>query len=161
MATTAEAERHGIGIDLAVVEPHQAGNFLVVGGCAEGAADGGAVEDELQCGDHGHGGQEHEQGQDADVDAGDRLKASGLERAGVELPAVGGEDLQQPVLQDHREAEGHQQRRQDVLAQRAVENAALQPIAEGRHHRHDDQQRRQRDAVPSPAPSPVRRRPPR
>ena len=66
--------------------------------------------------------------------------ARGLERAGLEPLRVGGEHLQQHVLDDDREAEGHQQRRQDVPAQRQVEDAALQRVADPRHHRHDDDQ---------------------
>ena len=55
--------------------------------------------------------------------------------------AVGGEQLQQPVLDDDRKAEGDQQRRQQVVAQRAVEHEPLQRIADRRHQRHDDDER--------------------
>ena len=57
MATTAKAQRHGQRKDLAVVEPHQLRDLGVVRGGAEGAAQGGAVEQELQPGDHGDRGQ--------------------------------------------------------------------------------------------------------
>ena len=61
-----------------------------------------------------------------------------LERADLEPPAVGREGFEQPVLDDDRQAEGDQQRRQDVAAERAVEQERLQRVAEGEHDRHDD-----------------------
>ena len=48
------------------------------------------------------------------------------------------------VLHDDGEAERHQQRRQNIAAQRAVENAKLQQIAEGRRHGDDHDEARQR-----------------
>ncbi len=49
-------------------------------------------------------------------DALGELDAVDLDRAGLEPAAVGGEQFQQPVLDDDRKAEGHQQRRQQIVA---------------------------------------------
>ncbi len=73
------------------------------------------------------------------------LEARDLDLAGLEPAAVGGEQLQQRVLDDDREPERHQQRRQQVVAERAVEQRALQPIADRRHDRHDDEDARAAD----------------
>ncbi len=43
-----EREPHGDGIDAPVVDAHQLGDLDVVGGGAEGAAEAGAVEDQVQ-----------------------------------------------------------------------------------------------------------------
>jgi hypothetical protein len=73
----------------------------------------------------------------------------GFDRAGLQPLAVGGEARKQPVLDDDRQAEGDQQRRQDVVAdQRAVQQPALQRIAEREHQRH-----RQINAVNGSTPS--------
>jgi len=63
----------------------------------------------------------------------------------VSIARVGREQLQQQVLDHDREPEGHDQRGQRVLAQRAVEHEALQPVAEAegdRQHRQRGEQRR-------------------
>ena len=64
--------------------------------------------------------------------------------AGAELAAVGGESFEQAVLDEDREPEGDEERRQDVLAERAVQHAALQEVAERRHHRDEDDDRHER-----------------
>jgi hypothetical protein len=64
-----------------------------------------------------------QQGKDADPDALPDLKARDLDGAGLEPATVGREQLQQRVLNNDGEAEGHQQRRKDVVAERAVEQA--------------------------------------
>ena len=138
-------QRHGQREDVAIVETHQLRHGLIVRRRAEGAAERGAIEQELQAGDDGDGDHELQQRQDADPNALAERKARDLDSAGLEPAAVGREQLQQPVLDDDGEAEGHQQRRQDVVAERAVEQAALQPIADRRHERHDDERWRARD----------------
>ena len=107
--------------DVAVVEAHQLRHRLVVGGGAERAAERGAVEQQLQAGDHRDRDDELQQRQHADPDALGDLEARDLDAAGLEAAAVGGEQLQQRVLDDDREPERHQQRRQQVVAERAVE----------------------------------------
>ena len=59
---------------------------------------------------------ELDQRQHADREAAAELEARDLDRPGLQLAAVGGEQLQQPVLDDDREAERDQQRRQQVVA---------------------------------------------
>ena len=44
-----------------------------------------------------------------------------LDARRLELAAVGGEQFEQAVLDDDRKAEGDQQRRQKIVAERAVE----------------------------------------
>ncbi len=97
----------------------------------------------LQPGDDDDGGNEHQQRQHADVDASD-LEGHYLEAAGVEFAAIGGEHLEEAVLEDHREAESDQQRRQDVFAEGVIEDQPLQPVADRRHQRNDQDQRGQR-----------------
>ena len=54
------------------------------------------------------------------------------------------EDLQQHVLDDDGDAERDEQRRQEPAAQGEVEQAALQAIAQHEHHRHHDDEARER-----------------
>ena len=98
----------------------------------------------LQSGDDRDGDDELDQRQRADPYALHHLEGLHFDGAGLELAAVGGEQLQQAVLDDDGEAEGHQQRRQQIVAQRAVEQRALQRVADQRHGRHDEQQRGER-----------------
>ena len=117
---------------------------LIVGGGAEGAAKRGAVEKHLQRGDHRDRDGELDERQQADPDAGADLVSHCLDGAGLQFAAIGGEQFQQAVLDDDRQAEGHQKRWQQVVAERAVEQEALQGITDDRHRRHDQQQRSQR-----------------
>ena len=117
-----ERQRHREREDVAVVEAHQLRDRLVVGGGAEGAAERGAVEQQLQAADH----------RDRDARTGCSgsvptarprpswmLPTSIAPACSRRLSAV--KSSQQPVLDDDREAERHQQRRQKIVAQRAVE----------------------------------------
>ena len=55
-----------------------------------------------------------------------------LDRPGVELDAVSSEDFKEPVLDDDRKPEGHQERRQEIVAvsvSAAFGNAAGRPVA--------------------------------
>ena len=47
-------------------------------------------------------------------------------------------DFEQPVLHDDRQPESDQQRREDVAAERPIEQHGLQRVAEREHQRHDD-----------------------
>ena len=87
---------------------------------------------------------ELQQRQHADREPAAEIEARDLDGAGLELAAVGGEQLQQRVLDDDREAEGDEQRRQQIVAERAVEQPALQHVADRRHHRHHDDERDER-----------------
>ncbi len=129
---------------MVVVDAHQPGGLGIVGRRAKRPPQRRPVEQQLQRRDDQHGGGENEQRQPADGEPAAKLEAGGLQRADLQLAAVGGEDLEQRVLDDDRQAEGDQQRRQDVAAERAVQQAALQAVADCRHHRHDDDQRQQR-----------------
>ena len=125
-------------VQVAVVDAHQLGGVGIVGGGAEGAAEAGAIEQKLQAADRQHRHREHQQRIDPDRDAARKLQARGLDRALLQPVGVGAEALQQPVLDDHRNAEGDEQRRQQPAAEREVQQAALQRVAEHEHHRHDD-----------------------
>ena len=129
-------QRHGQRKDVAIVEPHELRHRGIVGGGAEGAAERGAVEHELQAADHRDRDGELQQRQHADIDAAEQADCRHLDRAGLQFDAVGGEQRQKPVLDDDREAEGHQKRRQQILAERAVEHEPLQRIADRGHDRH-------------------------
>ena len=54
--------------------------------------------------------------------------------------AVGGEELQQAVLDHHRQAERDHQRGEHAAVERALDDRALQHVAEHRHHRHHDEE---------------------
>ena len=71
-------------------------------------------------------------------------QGGGLERARADPPAVGGEHLEQRILDDDREPEGDEERRQDVLAEGAVEDDELERPAECEHDRDSDEQRQER-----------------
>ena len=62
----------------------------------------------------------------------------------MQLAAVGGEDFQQAVLDDDRQTKGHEQGRQQILAQRMIKQKSLQSVTDDRHQRNDHQQRSQR-----------------
>ena len=68
----------------------------------------------------------------------------GLDGAGGEALAVGGEGFEQAVLDDDGKAEGDEQRRQDIAAERAVEERVLQRIAEREQHRRRHQRAEER-----------------
>ncbi len=82
---------------------------------------------------------EGEQRHDADGDRPDRQRGRLQRSAGRDAAAVGGKAFQQRVLDDDGQAEGDEQRRQDVVAQRAVEHMVLQQPAGGEHRRRCDQ----------------------
>ena len=120
-----ERQRHGEREDVAVVEAHQLRHRRIVGGGAEGAAERGAVEHELQRRRSPRRRRRTGCSGSTPIETPSaRRKARDLDRAGLQLAAVGGEQLQQAVLDDHRQAERHQQRRQQIVAERAVEHAA-------------------------------------
>ena len=83
-------------------------------------------------------------GQNSDPNAFAQGEARDLDRASVEPAAVGGEQLEQPVLNDDGEAEGDQERRQEIIAEGAIEEQALQRVADRRHDRCHDDNRGQR-----------------
>jgi hypothetical protein len=64
-------------------------------------------------------------GMHADRDRAQRTERRRFERPAGHAAAVGGGAFQQGVLDDDREAEGDEERRQDVLAERAVQHDAL------------------------------------
>ena len=66
------------------------------------------------------------------------VQARGLDRAFFEPMVIGAEALQQPVLDDDRNAEGDEQRRQQPAAESLIQQSALQRIAKHEHHRQDD-----------------------
>ena len=139
-----QRDRHGEREDMAVVDAHQARRVGVVGGRPEGGAQRRAVEQQLQAGDHRDGAGEDDHREHADRQPLDDLQTCRLERAGGQLLAVRRKDFQERVLDDDRQAEGDEQRRQDIRPQGEVEQAALERVADGEHQRHDDRQRDQR-----------------
>jgi hypothetical protein len=60
-----------------------------------------------------------------DRDAAAQIDRRRFDGAGLKPLAVGGKSLQQAILDDDREAERHQQRRQQPMSQRAVEENML------------------------------------
>jgi hypothetical protein len=71
--------------------------------------------------------------------------AAVLDAAGVQALGVGREHLQQQVLDDDRQPEGDQHRRQRVgAAQREVQHPVLEQPADAEHQRHHHRQRPQR-----------------
>jgi hypothetical protein len=56
------------------------------------------------------------------------------------------EQNEKNVLNDHRQAERHEQRRQ-IITEREIQKPALQHVAESCNHRHDHNQRRERTDV--------------
>ena len=98
----------------------------------------------MQPGDHGDGYHEHQERQHADIEAARDGKACGFQCTGTHLLRVGAVDFQQTVLDDDGEPEGHQQRRQYVVAKGLVQNAALKHIADPGHDGHDDNKGKQR-----------------
>ena len=73
----------------------------------------------------------------------DELDAGDLDGARLQALRIRRKNLEQQVLDDDGDPEGHQQRRQEVVAQRVVEDAALQQVAEeeheGQHRDHADE----------------------
>ena len=90
------------------------------------------VEEPVQGEDREDRGGEGQQRHDADRDQ-PEIERRPLESAGRNAAAVRGEGLEEPVLQRNREAEGNEQRWQDVLAQHTVQDEALQQPAEREH----------------------------
>src|ERR1700722_17710123 len=100
-----DAQRNGV--ELAVVDAHQLGGVGIVGDGAKSAPEAGAVEQKLQAAEREQRDAENQERIDADRDAAE-LQARSLDRALLEPLGVGAEALQQPVLDDDRNAEGHQ-----------------------------------------------------
>ncbi|MNL44316.1 hypothetical protein D3C87_1668830 [compost metagenome] len=117
--------------------------MLVIGGGAKRPAQRGFVEQQLQAADDQQRAAKHDQRHHADAQAAD-ADTRHLKIALGQFLTVGAEEFQQHVLHDDRQAERHQQRRQNVRAQRAVEQQPLKQVAETEHQRHHDQQTRQR-----------------
>ena len=66
----------------------------------------------------------------------------------AERANIGREPLLEQVLNDDREPEGRQQRHQQSRAQAALEQRALQHVADQQHHRQHRQDREERRGVP-------------
>ena len=71
-----ERQRHGEREHVTVVEAHQLRDRLIVRGRAEGAAEGGAIEQKLQAADDRDGDDELQQRQHADPHALDQRESS-------------------------------------------------------------------------------------
>ncbi|MNN71815.1 hypothetical protein D3C81_1877860 [compost metagenome] len=79
---------------MAVIYAHQLGGLLVVRGGAEGAAQAGLVEQQLQPADHQQGAAEHHQRHHPEADSAEG-NAGHFQVALGQLAAVGAEELQQ------------------------------------------------------------------
>ena len=106
----------------AVIDAHELRDFGIVGGGAERAAERGAIEEQIE-------GEDHRDRGERSVSSGMTPTAtpppSGIEAVSI-APAssrrLSAENASSsPFWIDDRQAEGHQQRRQDVAAERAVE----------------------------------------
>ena len=137
----AERERRRDAEHVPVVGPGQLRRLLVVGHGADQAAVPGRGQEVLQPEQHHHGDREddHEQVADLDLRA-ERERAAHQGQPGADRAAVGGEELEQAVLDHHRQAEGDHQRGEHAAVERALEDRALQHVAEQRHHRHHDEE---------------------
>src|ERR1700730_2989774 len=128
-----ERNAHRDRIDPPLIDSHQLSDLGIVGGGAERPPYRGSVEQELQQRDRDHGGDQRGQRRKADRQSRCKRYRRGFERAGLKPPAVGTERQEQRVLHDHRQAERHQQRWHDVVAEDAIENETLQQITENEH----------------------------
>jgi len=102
------------------------------------------VEQEIEQQDHTDRGDQREQRHDADRNIAAEMDRSGFDRAKPQPPAVGGKGFEQPILDDDGQAERHQQRRQQIASQGAVEQHLLQGKTCGEHRRHGQQRREER-----------------
>jgi hypothetical protein len=76
----------------------------------------------------------------ADGESAPEREARSLDAAGVEPARIGGERLEQRVLDDDGQPEGHQDRGQDASPEQAVEDQHLERVAERGHDGHDEGQ---------------------
>ncbi|MNT14355.1 hypothetical protein D3C72_1493570 [compost metagenome] len=137
-----EGDARGQRIDLLGFEAHQLGDLAVIGDRAEGAAQRRAREHPLHRARGRHRDRQDHQRQRPQRQRVAQWHRGGGQRADLDGARVGREQLQQQVLDHDRQAEGHDQRGQRVLAQRAVEHVALQQVAEAegqRQHREHHQ----------------------
>ena len=123
---------------LRVGDAHQLGGRRIVGDRAKGAPDRRGIEETIEGeDDHDRGDEGHQR----------RRRRKGPTRAkhsppeGRQAPAVGGKQRQGAVLQHDRKTERDEQRRQNVLAEQAIEQVDLQRVADDEHQRGDDRQR--------------------
>ena len=129
--------RHRQRIDVLVIDAHQLRGFGVVRSGAKGAPQPGAVEYRLHRCDHRYGDDEDDQRKEPDLETVGDADARGLDRSGGQPLRVRGKDLQQQILKDDRQTERDQQRRQEVVSQRVVENSPLQQVPREKHDRKD------------------------
>ncbi|MHC2485918.1 hypothetical protein ACVIKP_007773 [Rhizobium leguminosarum] len=94
-----------------------------------------AIDQLVETDDDGDRRKEGHQRHDAGGD-GAQIHGGAFEAAGKDAAAIGGKTFEQAVLDDDRQAEGDEQRRQDILAERAVEQEILQAPTDGEHQRH-------------------------
>src|SRR5580704_3590963 len=108
-------------VELAIIDAHQFGGVGIVGDGAKGAAKPRAIKQQLQAGDGQYGDRQHDDRKDTDIDAVRKVHACGLDRAYLEPVIVGAEALQQSVLDDDRNAERDQERRQQAAAESLIQ----------------------------------------
>jgi hypothetical protein len=131
------------GVDLLRVQAHQLGDLAVVGHGAKRTAQRRAREQPLQRAGRHDGDGQHDQRQHAQRERIAERHALRVEPTGFDGARVGREQFEQQVLDDDRQAEGDDQRRQRVFAERAVEHVALQRVAEAEcHGQHRERDRR-------------------
>ena len=82
-----------------------------------------------------HGDHEDQQRQGPHRQAVGEGEARGVEPTGLDRARIRGENFLQQVLDHDRHAEGHDQRRQRIAAERAVQREALQAVACGKSDR--------------------------
>ena len=119
-----EGDGRGKRVDPAVVDAHQLRGLAVVGVGAERAPERVRAEQPLQRSRVARPpNAKIDERQPADREPLAQRDARGLD-AGLDRARIGGEDLEQRVLDDDRESERDQQRRQEVAPERAVEHPA-------------------------------------
>lgn len=115
--------RHGE--DALRANTHQPGRHDVVGGCPEGATERRSIDQLVEAEDHGERRQEGHQRHQADVERADADRGT-FQRPNGHAAAIGGKRFEQAILEDDGDTESDEQRRQHVLAERAIEHEVLQ-----------------------------------
>ncbi len=127
-----------IGIDSRRGQADEVCGGGVVADRADARAGRAAVEEGVQSSDQGDGEQEDQQRIDADRDRPD-VEGRKFDRAAGELAGVGAVSLQEAVLDDDRQTKGHEEDRQDALADGPLQEEALQDIARAKGDREEDE----------------------
>jgi hypothetical protein len=126
-----------------MVDAHQGSRLTIVRGGAESPAQRGAADEELKRDEDQHGRGQRQDRKPSDAHW-PQPHARRLDAARVEASGVSRERFEQRVLDDDREPERHQHRREQSASEQPVESGALQQPAQPGHEGGDEDQRSQR-----------------